>query len=169
MVAALAALLVLASDAAVSSRRGLRLDKRKIMENAVRVNNKGERLLEEEQQQQEQQQQEQQQEKEDFELSAGYSIQFRQCVSLRTEPYSENTLFAQSLLAYTSKGQIVSQKSYILFNVCKTKKCAYEGDDNIFMVDIDTYIASISEFYLDMKENYCEACRSSANYCRYVH
>jgi len=150
---ALAALLVLASDAAADPSRRLRLDKRKLMENAVRVNSKGERHLEQE----------------DFELSAGYSIQFQQCVSLKTEPYDDDILFAESLLAYTAKGQVVSQKSYILFNVCETQKCTYEGDDNTFMVDIDTYVASISEFYLDMKENYCDACQSSANYCRCVH
>ena len=146
--AAVAVFLVCSSDAEDSSRRHFRLDKRKIMEKAVRVNSSGERHL-----------------NQDFELSSGYSINFNQCVSLRTEPSDDEILFAPSLLAYTSKGQIVSQKSYILFDVCETKYCYYE-EDNTFMVDIDTYVTAITEFYLDMKENYCDACQSSVNFCR---
>ena len=147
MAAALAALLVLASDAE-NNVRHFRLDKRKIMDKAVRLDRNGDRHL-----------------NQDFELSSGYSIKFNQCVSLRTEPYNDEILFSQSLLAYTAKGQVVSQKSYVLFTVCETKYCSYE-EDNTFMVDIDTYMAAISELYEDMKENYCDACQSSVNFCR---
>ena len=144
---ALAAFVVAASDAA--SPVGRRLDKRKIMENAVRVNSKGERLLDQ-----------------DFELSAGYSLQFNQCVSLKTEPYNEDVLFDDSLISYTSKGQVVAQKSYILFNVCQTKFCEYYAeDDSLFMIDIDTYMASISEFYQEKASNYCQTCQNSKSYC----
>jgi len=138
--------LVAAGDAATVHKK--RLDKRKIMENAVRVNSKGERHL-----------------NQDFEFNAGYSILFSQCVSLKTEPSSDEILFSDSLVAYTAKGQVVSQKSYILFNVCETKYCNYFEEDNTFMVDIETYMSSISDFYLDMKENYCAACQGSTNYC----
>ena len=117
MAAALAALLVLASDAE-NTVRHFRLDKRKIMDKAVRLDRNGDRHL-----------------NQDFELSSGYSIKFNQCVSLRTEPYNDEILFSQSLLAYTAKGQVVSQKSYVLFTVCETKYCSYEEDDNTFMVN----------------------------------
>lgn len=145
--AAVFAFLVAACDAAAPIRR--RLDKRKIMENAVRVNSKGERHL-----------------NQDFEMSSGYSIQFNHCVSLKTEPYNDEIMFADDLIRYTSKGQIVSQQSYILFNVCETKFCDYySDDDNLFMIDIDTYMASITEVYLERQENYCTACLKSRGYC----
>ena len=150
LAAALAAFLILASDAETSVRH-FRLDKRKIMEKAVRLNRNGDRHL-----------------NQDFELSSGYSIKFNQCVSLRTEPYNDEILFSESLLPYTAKGHVVAQKSYVLFDVCETKYCSYEEDGNTFMVDIDTYMAAISELYQDMKENYCDACQSSVNFCRYV-
>jgi len=148
---ALAAFWVAAVDAAAAGGPPVRrrLNKHKIMEKAVRVNRKGERLLDQ-----------------NFELSGAYSLQFDQCVSLTTEPYSDEVVFAESLIQYTSNGQITSQKSFILFNVCETRYCDYyEADDNLFMVDIDTYMASISEFYADVQENYCQACQNSQNYC----
>ena len=127
-----------------------RLNKHMLMENAVRVNRKLERHLDQ-----------------NIELSAGYSIQFNQCVGLKTEPYNDEIMFADSLIEYTSKGQVVAQKSYVLFNVCETQYCAYSAnDDNLFMVDINSFMAAISVFYGDMQENYCTACQNSYNYCQ---
>lgn len=144
----MAALLVAADSANIPRQR---LNKRMIMEKAIRVNSKGERLLAQR----------------DFELSGGYSLQFSQCVSLKTEPYLDQILFDESLIAYTSKGQVMSQMSYILFNVCETEFCEYYvNDDNLYMVDINTYMEAISTYYQDMREEYCGACVDSANYCR---
>jgi hypothetical protein len=147
LVAAISAFLVAASDVGTPIRR--RLDKRKIMENAVRVNSKGERHL-----------------NQNFELSGGYSIQFNHCVSLKTEPANDDIMFAEDLIEYTAKGAIVSEKSYILFNVCETKFCDYySGDDNLFMVDVETYMASITDIYQERQENYCAACQTSRSFC----
>jgi len=144
---ALAAFLVAASAAAAPVKR---LDKRMIMENAVRVNSKYERHL-----------------NQNFQMSSGYSIQFNQCVALKTEPYNDEIMFADSLVQYTAKGQIVSQKSYVLFNVCETQYCDYYAEeDNLFMVDVDTYMAALSVFYGGMQETYCAACQNSYNYCQ---
>lgn len=127
-----------------------RLNKRMIMENAVRVNSKYERHLQQ-----------------NIELTGEYSIQFNQCVALKTEPYNDGLMFADSLVEYTAKGQIVSQKSYVLFNVCPTEYCDYYAeDDNLFMVDIETYMAALSVFYGGMAETYCAACQDSYNYCQ---
>jgi len=145
---ALGAFLLFASSD-VSSALRPRLDKRMIMENAVRVNSKGERHLDQ-----------------NFEVSAGYSIQFNKCVALKTEPYNDEIMFADSLMEYTAKGQIISEKSYILFNVCETKFCDYySDDDNLFMIDIDTYMAATSAYYLTVQESYCGACHISQEFC----
>ena len=146
-VLALAVCLLTASDAVKPVQR---LNQRMLMENAVRVNRKLERHL-----------------NQNFDLSAGYSIQFNQCVALKTEPYDDEIMFADSLIGYTSAGKIVSQRSYVLFNVCETQNCDYyASDDNLFMVDINTYMASLSVFYGDIQENYCTACQNSYNYCQ---
>lgn len=147
VVLALAAFLLAASDAVKPEPR---LNQRVLMENAVRVNRKLERHL-----------------NQNFDLTAGYSIQFNQCVALKTEPYNDEVMFADSLIEYTSNGKIVAQKSYVLFNVCETHNCEYyASDDNLFMVDINTYMAALSVFYGDIQENYCAACQNSYNYCQ---
>ena len=97
ILAVITSFLVAATGAAAPVRR--RLDKRKVMEHAVRVNNKGERHL-----------------NQNFELSSGFSIRFNQCVSLKTEPANDDIMFAEDLIEFTAKGQIVSEKSFILFN-----------------------------------------------------
>ena len=147
LVAAISAFLVTASDVGKPIRR--RLDKRKIMEKAIRVNSKGERHL-----------------SQDFELTAGYSIQFNHCVSLKTEPANDDIMFAEDLIEYTAKGTIVSEKSYILFNVCETKFCDYySDDDNLFMVDVETYMASVTDIYEERQQSYCTACQTSRSFC----
>jgi hypothetical protein len=147
ILAVITAFLVAATGAAAPVRR--RLDKRKIMESAIRVNSKGERHL-----------------NQNFELSSGFSVRFNQCVSLKTEPANDDIMFAEDLIEFTAKGQIVSEKSFILFNVCETKFCDYySDDDNLFMVDIDTYMASITDIYEERQQHYCTACLTSQNFC----
>jgi hypothetical protein len=143
----------LASEAV--SGRTLRADSaasRRIMEHAVRVNRQGERILENNK----------------FELTAMYSFTFDKCVSIRTEPNDAGEIiFDASLEQYASKGEIVPQKSYILFNVCKTKYCdVYRSDDNLYMIDIGTYMAAIADYYVARHEAYCDACVDSYNYCK---
>lgn len=136
-----------ASHDAGNARR--RLDKHKIMQNAVRVNRNGERLLDQQ-----------------FEVTSAYSLQFNKCLSLTLEPSDEDILFNENLIQYTSKHAIVAQKSYILFNVCETTYCEYYADDdNLYMIDVDTYMSSITEFFEERQENYCQACVDAYGYC----
>jgi len=125
------------------------LDKHKIMQNAVRVDRNGKRLLDQQ-----------------FELTSVYSLQFNKCLSLTLEPGNEDIIFSENLISYTSKGAIVAQKSYILFNVCETRYCDYyAADDNLFMIDVETYMSAITEFYEDHLDQYCQACKNSYGYC----
>jgi hypothetical protein len=148
------------TDAAVQRGATLRADSpasRHIMEHAVRVNRQGQRIIQENDNK--------------FELSAMYSFQFDTCVSLRAEPSDAGEIiFDANLEIYSSKGEIVSQKSYILFNVCKTKYCEYyKADDNLYMIDVGTYMSAIADYFISRHEAYCSACVDSYNYCKYVH
>lgn len=140
---------VAASDAAAPSTEMGRSRLGSILSNAVPVNSNGkQRSLENDYDA-------------FFYLTAGDSVQFSECISLKTEPYNDEILFAQSLLPYTTKGQVVSQQSYVLFNVCNTK-----SDCTKFMIDLDSYMAATSEYYVDQRDTYCSACQDSRNYCR---
>lgn len=111
----------------------------------------------------------QEQEDEDFELSGAYTIQFHKCASVSAQPADDSLLFGDDFIQYTSEGRIAAQKSYILFNICRTKYCDYyAGDENLFMVDVTTYMNAITVYYQERTEGYCEACLESQNYCTCV-
>ena len=127
------------------------LDTRKLMEKAVKVDRQGRRILSSTY----------------FQVTSDYSVQFDTCVSLKTEP-SENQaiIFDDALIKYTKQGDIIPQESYILFNVCETKYCGYYAkDDNLFMIDLASYMYSFSAYYLQRQEVYCAACEDSISYC----
>jgi hypothetical protein len=152
-----AVLLALLAEAVVSlDLKGTRirraLNKRKILEKAVPVQETslGRRLNNDE----------------NFELTGAYSLQFNKCISLPMEADEDSIMFYEDLLPYTKKGKIVTQKSYILFNVCPTAMCSYyASDDNLYMVELETYMDAIVDFYVDRYDEYCSACEDAKDYC----
>ena len=99
-----------------------------------------------------------------FQITGDYSIQFNHCLSLKAEASDEDLMFGDNTASYTANGQILSEKSYVLFNVCKTADCVYEGEDNLYMVQLEDYMDSILEIAAQDKENYCDAC--DEDYCK---
>jgi hypothetical protein len=124
----------------------------KLLSKAVRVNRQGERILNGEEEA----------------LTSAHSIQFDTCVALKTEPTeNEQFIFSEGLSQYTSNGNIVVEQSYVLFSVCKTIYCDYYAKgDNLYMIDLATYMDTIAEFYAERQESYCTACLDSYNYCK---
>lgn len=92
-------------------------------------------------------------------LSEKHSIQFKQCVSLTTEVYDYDFLYS------VSSGVAKSEMSYVLFNVCETENCGYQANDNVYLVDLRTFIRSTMSFYPTKHERYCMACEASEEYC----
>lgn len=124
---------------------------RKLLEKAVKVDRHGQRVLS----------------NNDFQVTSSYSLKFDTCVSLKTEPSTDQAIiFDDALIEYTTKGEIIPQKSYILFDVCETKYCdMYAKGDNMYMIDLSTYMYAFSEYYLQRQEAYCVACADSTDYC----
>jgi len=105
---------------------------------------------------------------EEFQISYYQSIQFSQCLSLKTYPDEEGEEIMFNYLAdYAAEGKVVSEKSYVLFNVCKTGYCDYEDESNMFMTDLATYMQFLVEYLPQQHENYCKACEEAENYCKY--
>jgi hypothetical protein len=105
-----------------------------------------------------------------FQISGAYTLDFYKCASISSQPYDDDMLFDETLLPYTSKGQIAAQKSFVLFNVCETQYCDMLNDEDkdLYMIDVATYMMATTVNYQARKESYCTACASSANYCGYV-
>lgn len=138
--------------AAVDAAPKRRLDTKKLLRSAIPVNKDGSvRKVEEQNANQV--------------LTAAHSIQFSQCLSLKAEPANEDVVFGEDYIGYTKAGQIVPQKSYVLFNICETEYCVYQGSDNLYMVDVDTYMGALVEYLPQKKQNYCQACEEAQDVC----
>jgi hypothetical protein len=128
------------------------LNKKTLLRNAVPVNKDGARRLEE---------------VEEFEITGEYSIQFNHCLSLKLSSDGfEDYLFDENYVDATAAGKILAQQSFVLFNVCQTNvDCYYQDDENLYMVDLPTYMGAIIEGEQEKEEGYCQACEESYETC----
>lgn len=97
-----------------------------------------------------------------FQINGLFSVQFDHCISLTTR---DENLFDANWLGAVQDGLVIAEKSFVLFNVCPTAYCSYDAADNLYMVDLATWMASTTNVEVEKKERYCEACRQAENYC----
>jgi hypothetical protein len=100
-------------------------------------------------------------------LTVNDSIQFNSCVSLSPElsdDEQETIASSQTLLGYWQTGDIMTEKSFVLFNICQTEYCSYEAEDSLYMVDLQTYMG-LTAYRPQRFNNYCEACENAYDWC----
>lgn len=95
-------------------------------------------------------------------LDGSYSIQFSECMDIRT--YDED-LFGENYIEYTKAGQIIAEQSYVLFHVCQENECYLEAEDDLYVVDLATYLANIASYYANKRTDYCTQCQDYQDYC----
>jgi len=120
-----------------------------LIKKAVKVNRRTLRRVEENNQQ----------------ITAAHSLQFQQCTSLTMGSPNDEIMFGDDYIQYTQNGKIVAEKSYILFSVCETEDCYYADDEEVYMVDLATYMGSVINYIPDQRQNYCNACLEAQDYC----
>jgi hypothetical protein len=138
---------------------------RALLKNAIPVDKNGNRILQDEDR---------------FEVTYEYSIQFSSCLSLKAGPQNsgENNndnndgsqnglLFNSDLIGYSQAGKIVNEKSYVIFNICKTGYCSYYNDDlsSKYLIGLNDYMQTLAQYYLDEQQKFCAACYYNYNYC----
>jgi len=100
-----------------------------------------------------------------FEITGKYSIQFNTCISMTVQ----NADLAEdgNLVEMAANGDLISEKDYILFNVCETEYCSYYGEDDkmTFIAEVGTYFEAISQYLPTKVQEYCEACEENYDYC----
>jgi len=97
-----------------------------------------------------------------FQIDGSYNIEFSQCVDVRM---IDEELFDEDNIAYTQSGQIRMSKSYVLFHVCQDDDCYYESEDDLYIVDLATYLLNVASQKATSRANYCEACVNYASFC----
>lgn len=99
-------------------------------------------------------------EDDDFAVDGTYSLKFSQCVDVKL---LDNDLFDEDVIEYTKTGQIISAKSYALFHVCQDNDCYYDSEDDLYMVDLPTYVMNAAGYHASVKASYCAACDTYYN------
>lgn len=103
----------------------------------------------------------------EIQITAYESIQFDACVSLTTqlsEEMQEQIAYYNDLLNAYQEGEIVSQKSFVLFNICQTEYCVYDAEDNLYMIDLASYM-QLTGYRPQKTMDYCEACEQAQDWC----
>ena len=72
-----------------------------------------------------------------FQIDVSYSVLFSRCVDIKL---LDDDLFDENVIEYTKAGSLISTKSYALFHVCQGDDCYYESEDDLFIVDLATYV-----------------------------
>ena len=104
-------------------------------------------------------------EQEAFQITGKYSIQFNTCTSMTVQ--NDEVIEDATLASMAAEGAVVSDKDFILFNVCETEYCQYQSSDEkmTFIADVGTYFSAISQYLPNKVQEYCEACEENYDYC----
>ncbi|KAL9188615.1 hypothetical protein ACHAXT_006993 [Thalassiosira profunda] len=111
----------------------------------------------------------------EFEMDGTYNLKFSQCIDVKVRSFyqmlvlavvSDDNLFDDEVVAYAQAGQVVAVKNFVLFHVCKGDDCFYDqGDYDVFIVDLPTYLANIATYQSNKRVDYCEKCNEFEDFC----
>ncbi len=90
-----------------------------------------------------------------LEFDGSYNIQFSQCVDIKL---LDDDLFGDDVIEYTKAGEIISTKSYVLFHVCQDGDCGSGSEDDLYLLDLSTYVKNMASYHASTKSAYCDAC-----------
>ncbi|KAL7526105.1 hypothetical protein ACHAXR_001319, partial [Thalassiosira sp. AJA248-18] len=100
---------------------------------------------------------------ENYAFDGSYSLKFSQCIDMKL---LDQDLFDEDVIEYTEAGQITSTASYALFHICQNDDCYYESEDDLYIVDLATYVKNVAGYHANVKSSYCDACDAYYyNYC----
>jgi hypothetical protein len=93
-------------------------------------------------------------------FDGNYNLQFAQCVDVKL---LDNDLFSDDVIEYTKAGEIISTKSYVLFHVCQQGACDSASEDDLYLLDLSTYVMNVASYHASVKGDYCNACDTYYN------
>lgn len=94
-------------------------------------------------------------------FDGNYNLKFSQCVDIKTYDEDNHAAYAESIAA----GTVVPTKSYVIFHVCTDATCDYEGVDDLYIVDLATYLGTVATYHAEKTQNYCDACGEFEDVC----
>ena len=98
------------------------------------------------------------------EPSSASTISFGKCVDVKTK---DENLFSEDLIEQVQAGNVMSLKSYVLFDVCNDTYgygCS-ESNSVEYMVDLATYLSVVGLKQANQRTDYCEQCNRFQDSC----
>jgi hypothetical protein len=98
-------------------------------------------------------------------LDGSYSLKFSSCVDVKLyDDEFANSEYADQIAA----GTVTPTKSYVIFHVCTDQTCGYEGVDDLYIVDLASYLGTVATYHAEKSGKYCEACGEFEDVCNVV-
>jgi hypothetical protein len=94
-----------------------------------------------------------------------YNLRFSQCIDVKLR---DDDLFDDRVIDYVQNGEIVSSKSVVLFHLCQRDECFYESEDDLYMVDLRSYVKYAAQYHAGRRSDYCGACGEFEEMCNAV-
>jgi hypothetical protein len=95
---------------------------------------------------------------EDYEVSlAAYSLKFEQCQFVKA--------YSDDLADDEESTTVLDTKRFVIFRMCPTGSCDTCSENfGEYVIDLETYIATMVEYQTEMQEGMCKACQECGNY-----
>lgn len=98
-----------------------------------------------------------------FEITSAHAIEFSQCIDVVTK---DEDMFDEDIVQYVESGAIVAAKSYVIFHVCEIDSTCYlDSQDDLFIIDLPSYVTAVAAHYANEKQDYCNSCEELDEYC----
>jgi len=98
-----------------------------------------------------------------FEITSAHAIEFSQCIDVVTK---DEDMFDEDIVQYVESGAIIAAKSYVTFHVCKKDSTCYlDSQDDLFIIDLPSYVTAVAAHYANEKQDYCNSCEELDEYC----
>jgi hypothetical protein len=100
---------------------------------------------------------------EEVAFDGSYNLKFSRCVDVKT--YDELLFDGEDIIEDVKAGDVVAVKSYVLFHVCQSATCDYDAEDDLYVIDLPTYLKGVAQYHANKRNDYCTECEMFADTC----
>jgi hypothetical protein len=100
---------------------------------------------------------------EEVAFDGSYNLKFSRCVDVKT--YDELLFDGEDIIEDVKAGNVAAVKSYVLFHVCQSATCDYDAEDDLYVIDLPTYLKGVAQYHANKRNDYCTECEMFADTC----
>ena len=100
---------------------------------------------------------------EEVAFDGSYNLKFSRCVDIKT--YDELLFDGEDIIEDVKAGDVAAVKSYVQFHVCQSATCDYDAEDDLYVIDLPTYLKGMAQYHANKRNDYCTECEMFADTC----